>query len=344
MTRRWLPWTLACCVGVVAAGSVLAASAAATPRGPAGQIVFRRYFDPDHRTGALFTMNPNGTRVRRLTHPAAGWLDTEPDWSADGRRVVFVRGLNDERTRITIVDADGGHLHFATRCRAKCLNDYDPAWAPSGRWIAFTRVLLPILPPDPGFAINVGVWLVRPNGTGLHQVTNPTRPGQVEDYGAQFSPDGRMLVFERVRNADFRSAVFVQRVGRPASAHRLTPWQMNCGDHPDWSPDQSLLLFRCRPDDGSSNIYWVHPDGAGLHQLTHAAAGTREYLSSSFAPSFRRGSGWITTARDPGYGPEGNADVFRLRISAGTVGRWWNLTKSTIWDSATDWGTHPPVR
>ena len=38
--------------------------------------------------------------------------------------------------------------------------------------------------------------------------------------------------------------------------------------------------------------------------------------------------------RTPGYGEEGNADVFRILIEGGEVVRSENLTKSEIWDSA----------
>src|ERR687895_2381939 len=34
-----------------------------------GQIVFRRYFDPDQTKGAIFTMNPDGSHIRQITHP-----------------------------------------------------------------------------------------------------------------------------------------------------------------------------------------------------------------------------------------------------------------------------------
>jgi hypothetical protein len=34
-----------------------------------GQIVFRRYFDPDQTKSALFTMNPDGSHIRQITHP-----------------------------------------------------------------------------------------------------------------------------------------------------------------------------------------------------------------------------------------------------------------------------------
>jgi hypothetical protein len=79
-----------------------------------------------------------------------------------------------------------------------------------------------------------------------------------------------------------------------------------------------------------------------LHQLTHAPA-DKQYLGSSFSPSFSEGEGWITVGRTSGYGDEGNADVFRVLIEDGEVVREVNLTKSESWDSAQGWGTHPRV-
>ena len=120
---------------------------------------------------------------------------------------------------------------------------------------------------------------------------------------------------------------------------------MNCQDHPEYSPDGKLVLFRCLPkgEEGPSNLYWVHPDGTGLHALTHEEDADKQYLGSSFSPSFSGGEGWITAGRTGGYGEEGNADVFRLLIKDGEVAREVNLTKSAIWDSAPVWGSHPPV-
>src|SRR5215208_1677575 len=36
-----------------------------------GQIVFRRWFDPDHTEGALLAMNPDGSHIRQIT-PSQG--------------------------------------------------------------------------------------------------------------------------------------------------------------------------------------------------------------------------------------------------------------------------------
>src|SRR5215207_8622813 len=105
-----------------------------------------------------------------------------------------------------------------------------------------------------------------------------------------------------------------------------------------WCSSAACPKVRTAP----SNLYWVHPDGTGLHALTHEDT-DKQYLGSSFSPSFSDGQGWITVGRTAGYGEDDNADVFRLLIKDSEVARSENLTKSVLWDSAPGWGTHPPV-
>jgi hypothetical protein len=45
-------------------GTVATASSATSP-GKSGQSMFRRYLDPGRTTGAHFTMNPGGSRVKQ---------------------------------------------------------------------------------------------------------------------------------------------------------------------------------------------------------------------------------------------------------------------------------------
>jgi len=153
-----------------------------------------------------------------------------------------------------------------------------------------------------------------------------------------------MLSFVRTRFPEERTAVFVQPIDSPEDAHQFTPWDLNCQERPEFSPDGKLMLFRCLPEgeEGPSNLYWVHPDGTGLHTLTHEDA-DKQYLGSSFSPSFSAGEGWITVGRTPGYGEEGNADVFRVLIEDGEVVREVNLTKSGEWESNPNWGCHQSV-
>jgi Tol biopolymer transport system component len=322
-----------------------------------GQIAFRRYLDPDQTKDAIFKMNPDGNHVSQITHPPKGWRDESPVWSPDGKRVAFYRQRFDESmSRIMVLNVDTGDVREVTHCGpnqgqpkqgppGRCESDFDPAFSPNGHSIAFRR----ILGPDEQCCRIEGIWIIGLDGSDPHQVTNvdPKLPEAFSDWGSAFSPDGKRLVFDRSRVADERHAVFVQPIGSsgsPEDAHRITPWKLNCQDHPEFSPDAKLVLFRCLPEgeEGPANLYWVHPDGTGLHALTHAPA-DKQYLGSSFSPSFLEGEGWIAVGRTPGYGKEGNADVFRILIEDGKVVRKENLTKTEKWDSAPGWGTHPPV-
>jgi hypothetical protein len=62
-----------------------------------GLIVIRRYLDLELTKSAIFTMYPNGTHIRQITHPPKGWSDGSPAWSPDGERVAFYRQAIDDR-------------------------------------------------------------------------------------------------------------------------------------------------------------------------------------------------------------------------------------------------------
>ena len=284
-------------------------------------------------------------------------------WSPDGQQIVFNQEKIDESTsRIMAVNPGTGDTHKVTQCTGRCLGDFNPTFTPDGRSIAFNRgVGPPILkgvprPIDwskisyPDWNNDSAIFVVGLDGSDPPQQVTKTpkrREGQLATDFAQasFSPDGKRLTFVRTRfEPNENTAVFVQPIDSPEDAHRITPWNLNCQDHPEFSPDGKLVLFRCLPEgeEGPSNLYWVHSDGTGLHKLTHEDA-DKQYLGSSFSPTFSEGEGWITVGRTAGYGEEGNADVFRVRIEGGDVVRSENLTKSEIWDSAPVWGSHQPV-
>jgi TolB protein len=75
---------------------------------------------------------------------------------------------------------------------------------------------------------------------------------------------------------------------------QLTPWSLNGGDSPDWSPDGTRILFRTISTSNRhhGNLYTVRPDGTGLRKLTNYPA-PKTVLTGSFSPLGR----WIVFSR-----------------------------------------------
>ena len=319
-----------------------AGGALATPPGTNGKLAFRRLFNAQHTWGALFTANPDGTALHQITRPRKLVADIEPDWSPDGRLLVFQRidvngcGAGCETDEIDAVSKDGSKLsRLAYDPPGKgCIRGGRPAggvcravptWSPDGQRIAFQCEVQPST-VDPGYS-RICVM----DAEGSHARELPQEPASgLSDSAPNWSPDGKQIAFGRgVRD---QQAVFVMKADG-SDARQVTPWSLRAGQ-PDWSPDGKRLVFysnRSGPTDVSANLYTIHADGTGLEQLTHAGGGRIQYLSASFSPD----GAWIAFSRTPGVGAAGNADVYVMRAD-GTGVR--NVTRSAIWDSGVDWG------
>jgi TolB protein len=318
---------------VTAAVTLLAASAA--PPGQNGQIVFRRWLDAHHKTSALFVINPDGTGERQLTRPLDGVADVQPDWSPDGSSVVFER--DQARSRLWTVAADGTEpFLLGPTCLdapPKCEDHMDPAWSPDGKTLAFWRAWGPVN-QKLGFIAHSEVFTIDDDGTHLRQLTHSSSYAD-DDRAPAWSPDGKQLVFERLTSPqaeppDARALFVINADG--SGARQVTPWSLDGGDHPDWSPDGRWILFHSNPDNGATpvggDLYLVHPDGTGLRQLTHfnpmAVA-----LSASFSPD---GKSIVYSS----VGVGGQPDLYVMRVDGTDVRQ---LTRTRAWESQPDWGT-----
>jgi TolB protein len=312
-----------------------------------GQIVFRRYLDEDRTTGALFTMSPAGTTVRQVTRPPRGVIDQYPDWSPDGKRLVFHRmvpcvpggardGMDRTCDRIYTVSPDGTSLKPLVPCAfkaslpwpASCVGAHTPAWSPDGSKVAFSYSLVRE-DYDAALDLQRAIWIVDADGTDRRQLTQLT-PGNSWDDEPQWSPDGSRLVFTRVDLTRKLDAVFTVNVDGSGES-QLTPWALNAAGDPEWSPDGKRIVFVAHPRDGSENVYTVRPDGTGLTNVTRQSVDGFHYLSSSFSPD----GTFLVSARTPGAGVNRAADLVVMRSNGSSVRQ---ITRTSLWESSVDWG------
>jgi Tol biopolymer transport system component len=79
---------------------------------------------------AIFTIRTDGADERRLT-PLAGF----PAWSPNGSRIAY----SSSNEQLWVMNSDGTNAHQVTHCRLGCVEDFAPAWSPTGNKLVFVR-------------------------------------------------------------------------------------------------------------------------------------------------------------------------------------------------------------
>jgi TolB protein len=311
---------------------MLAGSAAdATVPGDNGRIAYHLYFNAKQTRGAIFTIDPDGSDRLQLTHPPRGVATARPDWSPDGRWIVYVRVQFDRlhphpgpdpRLRIWKMRSDGTRqqpVSDACDRTVGCRYEDDPAWSPDGRWIAFTRLYEKDIHRGPE------IMLMRTDGTHVHRVTNHATD-HLSDWEVQWSPSGNRLVFPRwsEHHQGYSALITVRPDG--TGHRRITPW-MDV-QYPDWSPDGRWILFSVGID-SPSRLWMVRPNGKRLHKVANGTG--VGWISGSFSPD-----GTMTVwSRFGGIGDDGYPDVDVLDADGLNIE---NITQSETWESGPDWG------
>jgi len=275
-----------------------------------GRIAFTSFrVDPPagkQRSGDIFSMNPDGSGLRRLTTNPD--LDRQPDWSVDGRAIAYTirkpgSQINYEVARMTA--AGTGHRQLTTSDAGQASSQ--PSWLPGGRGLLFRRSgpgpvasiwqMGPLVEnPQPRFAppypplyptwsagqrrvlftsivsptgdTDRGIFTLNVDGTGLTALFDV--PGAYDSAPA-WSPDRTRIAFES--NADVAG-------GNPE--HDMEVWTMNADgssptqltrnaahdEGPAWSPDATLLAYTSGPDDDHGDIHVMTAAGRHLRRLT----------------------------------------------------------------------------
>lgn len=220
-----------------------------------GEIVFVREGD-DGRLH-LFASQPDGTKVRQITHDATN--DTDPSVSPGGETIAYSHALRGIQV-IATVSFDGGTVAWHT---PDDLAANDPAWSPDGDRIAFVGWAEPDVPDG-----NEAPQRYR----AIYTVDATNGPPQrITDGGIPFaadptwSPDGRSIAFAGGSctspcEGAVQSDLYVVD-GSTTDVRRLTPMSEGVDEEaPAWSPDGTRIAFT-RPGDEGDEVWTIAPDG-----------------------------------------------------------------------------------
>ena len=137
---------------------------------PDGQtIAFAMATDAGSENYEIFLMNADGSNVRQLTRGLPG-IGGSVDWSPDSKKLLIHAGPTGNKN-IFLVDVAAETAVQLTNGG----NNAASAFSPDGQWIAFNS----LRNND-----QADIFIIRPDGTGLHQVTNNPEP----DWQPQWEP------------------------------------------------------------------------------------------------------------------------------------------------------------
>jgi Tol biopolymer transport system component len=170
----------------------------------------------DARTGEIYSINPDGTGLVRLTNDTV--TDASPDVSPNGPAFIWTRyGADGQSSEIYSQNIDGTNRKQLTFLGSATSARYSP----NGLKIVFSA-----LTSQSGSEI----FTMNADGTGLEQLTTSGR----NSTNPSWSLDGSKIAF-RSNNSNGIATVWVMNASGSGQAMLKTCAAPGC-DHPRWSP------------------------------------------------------------------------------------------------------------
>jgi len=258
-------------VGAILACLLSLTPAYATFPGRNGLIAFQAQATGDAHI-QIYTVRQNGHDLRQITHVSGD--ATRPDWSPDGRQIVFEIDRDEAPfCSIALMNRDGSNIVELTPNEFVC--EQDPSFMPNGSRIVFNRF----------DGVDEAFWSMDLTGNDRQRIGNCCADPNV-------SPNGEKLSFVAESDQEFQSALFISNVDG-SNLFQFIPFSFGVAVKQDWAPDGQHLVFSKNgighPPGISANIATIRPDGTHLRLITHYEGGDVQALVGSYSPDGR----WI---------------------------------------------------
>jgi Tol biopolymer transport system component len=232
-------------------------------------------YQTDRGGEGIWLIHPDGTDDHQIATDTPG-QQLLPDWSPDGKRIVFTtRGGDTEPLYEYDLATETSRQLFA--CEDPCVGDDEPTYSRDGTRVAFIRALAPFVMDDAQggeVPADCSLWIGDLASGEVQQITSNTDPHCDRENSPRWSPDGTQLVYWRdpyAAGEPTGTAVYLINADG-TNERQLTDPAMNAG-YPEFSPDGEWILFDTHPLNEYqcceiSNLYRMRPDGTGMEQLT----------------------------------------------------------------------------
>jgi Tol biopolymer transport system component len=225
-------------------------------------------------TPVIATMKPDGTAIRTLTECddfLSYSAEYGPDWSRNGRRILFTRvGSSNPREGIAVVNADGSRYRVV-------IAGSGPSFSPDGKHFTYTRTYAP--PVGDGISSEIRVAAL--DGSEDRMLRLGSLP--------RWSPNGRLIAY--VEPAERAGDIAVRGRGTwlmdPLTGRRVRRIARSSLNVLDWSPDARRLLYLPAHSPSRFGLRVMRANGTGKWRLT-PPPGLTELVDAAFSPNGRR--------------------------------------------------------
>ena len=192
----------------------------------------------------LFSMDFDGRNLGQLTRTRSICLS--PDWSPDGRTILFT-GYLKGKPDLWSLDLAGGAQHLVS---GRPGLNASGRYSPRGDRIAVSLTFKGI--PK--------IFIISPQGNIIKRLTS----GRGNDISPTWSPDGTMIAYV----SDHSGTPQIYSISVQGGPARRLTFETNYNTDPDWSPRGDMLAFTGR-DNGRFQVCTIRTDGTDFKVLTN---------------------------------------------------------------------------